>query len=189
MIRTALLALAVAAGTPAFAQTSEPIDNPEVAAMFASDQAERQGEIDWIEVSRKDAERRARTRALLDAGQIRTANDFYGAAFIFQHGGEPESYLLAHALAVRALALGHDKAEWIAAATLDRYLQSIARDQIYGTQYSMSPSEPASQGRYDPDFLPDSIRTASGVEELAEQKTKVEAMEKRRLSQWPAEAD
>lgn len=191
MIRAAAMALALLAGTPLAAQNAERQvdDNREMAEMFSADQADRQGDIDWMAVSRRDAARRGRTRELLDAGALSSPNDYYAAAFIFQHGGEPEDYLLAHVLAVRALALGHEKAEWIAAATLDRYLQSIARDQIYGTQYTMSPTDPASQGRYDRGFLPDAVRTASGVEPLAEQAAKVKAMEKRRLERWPPAED
>lgn len=186
MIRTVVTALALSLTAPLAAQTpAVATDNAEMAAMFAADQAERQGDIDWIAVSRNDAERRKRTRALLDHGMLSTADDYYAAAFIFQHGGEPEHYLLAHVLAVHAIALGHDKAEWIAAATLDRYLHSIARDQVYGTQYSMSSIAPASQGRYDPEFLPDTVRTASGVEPLAEQSKKLQEMEQRRRERWP----
>ena len=190
MIRAAIVSLLVAAAPLAAQEPATPSDgNPEMAEIFASDQADRAGDIDWTQVSRRDAVRRQRTRELLDAGALVSAQDFYGASFVFQHGGEPEDYLLAHTLAVRATALGHPKAEWIAAATLDRYLQSIARDQIYGTQYTMSPTAPASQGRYDQSLLPDFLRTASGVESLAEQAAKLEVMEKQRLERWPQPAD
>lgn len=117
---------------------------------------------------------------MLDAGLLRTGNDFYAAAMIFQHGGDAEHYLVAHALAVRALALGVAKAEWLAAASLDRYLHAIARDQIYGTQYEFDPiTKKAHQGRYDPTLLPDQIRVGAGVEPLAGQEAKRQQMEKR----------
>jgi len=190
VIRAAIVSLLLAAAPLAAQEPATPPDgNPEMAEIFAADQADREGEIDWTEVSRRDGARRQRTRELLDAGALFSAEDYYGAAFVFQHGGEPEDYLLAHALAVRAAALGHPKAEWIAAATLDRYLQSIARDQIYGTQYKMSPTAPASQGRYDRELLSDALRSASGVEPLSEQAAKLELMEKRRLERWPEAAE
>ncbi|MBB3032574.1 hypothetical protein [Alteriqipengyuania lutimaris] len=171
----AVLALLMA--SPAMAGDAEPVANAEMEAIFAADQEARQGGVkDWAAVSRADAERRARTRELLDAGALTTAEDFYAAAFVFQHGREPEDYLLAHTLAVRALGLGMAKAEWIAAATLDRYLQAIARPQVYGTQYSRFPGEPANQGRYDPELLSDTLREGAGVETLAQQQAKLDKM-------------
>lgn len=143
--------------------------NPEMTAMFEADQAARSAgpEIDWSVVSVQDAERRARTRQLLDAGQVNSAEDYYHAAFIFQHGGEPDDYLLAHVLAVTAVSKGHSRAPWIAAATLDRYLQNIGRSQIYGTQYRFpSGGGEVTQGEYDRELLPDALRVAAGVPTL-----------------------
>ncbi|MEH6665680.1 MAG: hypothetical protein V7678_12570 [Brevundimonas sp.] len=146
--------------------------NPEMTTMFEADQAARSAghNIDWSVVSGEDAERRARTRELLDAGQLNSGEDFYHAAFIFQHGGQPEDYLLAHVLAVTAISKGHPQASWIAAATLDRYLQNTGQSQIYGTQY-MFPrgAGDVTQGDYDQVLLPDAVRTAAGVPTLEEQ--------------------
>ncbi|HEX8526911.1 hypothetical protein [Allosphingosinicella sp.] len=145
--------------------------NPEMKAMFEADQGARQNpvEIDWDTVSRQDEERRRRTRALLEAGELRSGEDFYRAAFIFQHGGEPDSYLLAHVLAMVALQRGHAEAGWIAAATLDRYLHRTGRPQIFGTQYSSPPGQPTTQEPYDRALLPDSLRFLVGVPNQAEQ--------------------
>src|SRR5262245_26743150 len=111
---------------PALAE--EPADNPEMAAIAAADQAVREGStpVDWTVVAQEDAARRARVRELLDQGKLVTGKDFDLAALVFQHGQTPEDFLLAHVLAVRAIALGADS-QWIAAATLDRYLQNIGR--------------------------------------------------------------
>lgn len=145
--------------------------NTELAALFEADQAARRGgsDIDWSVVMLQDAERRARTREMLDAGQINSAQDYYHAAFIFQHGGEPDDYLLAHVLAVTAVGKGHPRAPWIAAATLDRYLQNIGRAQIYGTQFLFPHGGEVGQGEYDRELLPDAVRAAAGVRTLAEQ--------------------
>ena len=162
---------------PAETATKEQIDNAELRQLFSADQAARQGAVkDWAEVSKADATRRARVRELLDGGAIRTARDFRSAAFIFQHGSEPEDFLLAHALAMRSLGLGMKESEWIAAATLDRYLQAIARDQIYGTQYQRRAGAPATQGRYDPELLTDQLRIGARVETLEEQQEKLKTM-------------
>ncbi|APE29008.1 hypothetical protein [Aurantiacibacter gangjinensis] len=83
-------------------------DNAEMAEMFAQDQSARSTPgVDWTVVAQENAQRRARTRELLDAGELRTGQDYWHAAFIFQHGSEPRDYLLAHALAVHAIGLGH----------------------------------------------------------------------------------
>jgi hypothetical protein len=100
--------------------------NAELAAMFNADQADRApgaSGIDWVKVAPRDDARRRRTKALLDAGKLASGDDYFHAAFIFQHGGEPQSYLLAHVLATTAVARGRRDAAWIAATTLDRYIQ------------------------------------------------------------------
>lgn len=62
-------------------------------------------------------------RAMLAAGQATSGDDFLEAAFIFQHGDTANDCLFAHILAMEAMARGRASARWIAAATLDRYLQ------------------------------------------------------------------
>jgi hypothetical protein len=85
-------------------------------AMFDADQAARSNPagIDWDVLAPQDEVRRLRTRALIDAGRLLTADDFYRAAFVFQHGAAPADYLLAHVLATAAVARGHRDAPWIA---------------------------------------------------------------------------
>jgi len=92
--------------------------------------------IDADAMEKRDAERRQRTRALISAGEVTTAQDFHDAAFVFQHGQDADDYLFAHILAVEAVVKGDGSSKWIAASTLDRYLQAIGRSQVFGTQYS-----------------------------------------------------
>ncbi|WP_245653654.1 hypothetical protein [Sphingomonas pituitosa] len=150
-----------------------PIDrptNPEMTAIFNADQAARSSDtaIDWAKVGPEDRERRARTQALLDAGKLQSGEDYRNAAFIFQHGDSPADYLKAHALAVIAVARGKPAATWIAAATLDRYLQAIGQPQVYGTQFQNGESG-WSQGAYQKALLPDALRKASRVPPLSDQ--------------------
>ena len=88
------------------------------------------------------AARKATLRAMLADGEIKSAEDFKEAAFIFQHGDNPEDCLFAHVLALEALIRGEESAKWIAASTLDRYLQAIKQPQIFGTQYPLDPDLP-----------------------------------------------
>ena len=178
---TLLLASTGAAG-------QEPLDgNPEMAAIFAADQAIRNGgPADMQKLVSEDAVRRRRTRELLEQGALTTGPDFYAAAFVFQHGSMPDDFLLAHVLAVRALGLGMKQAEWIAAATLDRYLQNTGKSQIYGTQFSLPRgASAATMEPYDKELLTDGLRQAAGAHTLAEQEAKLpemEAMMKSRVS-------
>lgn len=154
--------------------------NAEMTAIFDADQADRMkgSAIDWKIVETADRQRRTRTQALFDAGALRSGADYYHAAFIFQHGSNAADYLKAHALAVIAAARGKPSATWIAAATLDRYLQSIGQPQIYGTQFSTK-DQSTSQGAFDRTVLSDAIRRASRVPPLAEQEAQRLEFEKK----------
>ena len=146
-------------------------DNAEMARIFEADQAARANPtvIDWSVVSKDDSARRQRVKAMIDAGLLRSGTDFYHAAFIFQHGSTPDDYLMAHTLAVIATARGRPDAAWIASATLDRYLQSIGRKQIYGTQFRTPQGQPATQEPFDRALVTDALREALGVPSLAAQ--------------------
>ena len=106
---------------------------------------------------------------LLNGGMLRSGQDYYAAAVIFQHGQEAKDFLLAHSLALASAARGFPPAAWIGAATLDRYLQKIGQAQIYGTQFVAKKGEKAHQGAYDRTLVSDPVRTALGVPTLAEQ--------------------
>jgi len=147
------------------------VPNAEMARIFAADQADRQapGKIDWAVVGKADAARRAATRTLLDGGALHTGGDYEQAAFVFQHGNGPDDYLLAHTLALVAVAKGNGDAVWIAAATLDRYLQAIGKPQVYGTQFPNQPGGKSTQEPYDRALVSDALRRQLGVPSLAEQ--------------------
>jgi hypothetical protein len=160
-------------------ERSFPVDrseasNSEMAALFAADQAARQNpaRIDWAIVAPQDAQRRSRTRELLDSGALRTGDDFYQAAYIFQHGTEPGDYLLAHTLAMIAVARDRADALWIASAALDRYLQAVGEPQIYGTQYMTPDGRNTTQEPYDRKLVSDRLREALGVSPQTEQEAR-----------------
>lgn len=148
------------------------VSNLEMKSIFGEDQRVRQsglGEIDWKTVEKTDAARRDTTRKLLSGGKLHTGEDFERAAFVFQHGDSPDDYLLAHTLAIVAVARGQSAAVWIAAATLDRYLQSIHQQQIYGTQFDTPSDGPVMQEPYNRDLISDSLRRLLHVPSQAEQ--------------------
>jgi hypothetical protein len=118
----------------------------EIQLLYDADQAERvkiesSGSGTWsmeemIKISQRDAERRKRTMELLNDGKLRTAEDYYNAAMVMQHGDTTDDYLLAHVLATASLKLGREKSAWLAAASLDRYLMKIGQPQIFGSQFN-----------------------------------------------------
>jgi hypothetical protein len=145
------------------AQSPAPQQNPPTAVptnihqLFIDDQAERtvRGAIFNYgpDVNSRDALRRAEAKLLLAAGELKTARDFHDAAFIFQHGHSADDYLLAHILAIEAIVKGDASSKWIAAATLDRYLQAIGQKQVFGTQYLSKSYLFLLQHKDDPDAL------------------------------------
>jgi hypothetical protein len=112
--------------------------NVELYHIYKDDQDDRKSKsIDWEAVSKKDEGRRKRVLELLKSGLLLHSDDYYHAAMIFQHGGNPLSYKQAHELAIEATKLSpaNKKARWLACASEDRYLQSIGKPQVWGTQY------------------------------------------------------
>ncbi len=144
--------------------------NARMKAIFEADQADRKDppSIDWAAVGPRDEARRVETRALLEGGKLRSGDDYYRAAFVFQHGHGADDYLLAHVLASVAIARGRADATWISAATLDRYLQNIGRKQIMGTQF-MTRDGATTQEPYERALVSDALRAALGVPVQADQ--------------------
>lgn len=118
----------------------------ELHALFKADQAERENHPaydtpEYWALRERDAQRRQRVSELLAAGQITTADDYFHAALIYQHGESLDDIWQAHTLARRATELGatamlgeHDS-HWLAAAALDRWLMYQGQPQRYGTQF------------------------------------------------------
>jgi hypothetical protein len=181
----------IAAQTPATEQ-SKPQTAPSIHQMYLDDQSEvpagKPGGIAPItgeEFNARGEVRRAKIRAMLANGDVHTGADFHDAALLFQHGETADDYLLAHILAVEAVIKGEDSSKWLAAATLDRYLQSIKQPQVFGTQYPLDPNAPPSTEPVDPhagrfkgrmqspfndQLLPDTLRHDLCVPDLAQQK-------------------
>lgn len=165
------LVLAFAAGIAAapFLAPPKPADSSELARLYAEDQKDRQGVIDWNVVGPRDRAREKRVKTLLASGGVRTGKDHHRAAMVLQHAPLPDDYLLAHDLCVVALALGEKDAAWLAAATQDRYLMSLEKPQRWATQYRSKNAEPISLWKVAPGVT-DSMRKALGVPTLAEAK-------------------
>jgi hypothetical protein len=153
--------------------------NPDMQCIYDEDQKPRQAanmsHADWATINKQDEDRRAQVRGLLAKNALHSGKDFEQAAFIFQHGATPGDYLLAHTLAMIAVARGNAGALWIATATLDRYLKAIKQPQIYGTQFSKSKDIPWTQEPYDRTLISDELRRQLGVPSQATQEKQLEA--------------
>ncbi|HEY3344989.1 MAG TPA: hypothetical protein VGJ97_08680 [Anaerolineaceae bacterium] len=89
----------------------------------------------YKEMRAQDSERRKTVHDLIAAGLLDSAEDFFHAAHIFNHGDLPEEAWEAHELAVQAAQAGYRPARWLAAAAYDRSLVYQGKPQKYGTNY------------------------------------------------------
>ncbi|QYF85780.1 hypothetical protein [Brevundimonas sp. PAMC22021] len=105
--------------------------------LLADDQAEDRavvaGTAAYAALRRRDADRRKRVLHLLAAAPPSTAQDFYAAAWVLNHGDRSDEAYQAHQLATRADQLGYRNARWLAAAALDRSLMYSGRPQKFGS--------------------------------------------------------
>lgn len=156
----------------------------ELAEIYEADQADRQNlpqltPEQLSAVAARDDQRRARVMEIVLQGQLQSAEDYYHAAMVLQHGKTPDEHLLAHELATIAGFKDHKIGKWLSAATLDRLLESLDRPQQFGTKYRQETNgvwtvEPLDRS------LPDAIRAEYGVPPLAEQLKRLEEMNKQR---------
>lgn len=149
--------------------------------MFAADQAARQpaqGEVDWATVNKEDAERRSGVMSILESGGIKTAQDYYHAAMIFQHGDSAEDIRLSHAFATISSALGGgtSAANWLKAASWDRLMLNLEQPQWYGTQYVRDEAGRWLLYRVHPDAVTDEQRAAWSVPSLEESRSRTAVM-------------
>lgn len=159
-------------------------NNAELADMYEADQAAREniheklGDQEALrEIFVSDSLRRVRAEELLDADAAQTADDYYHAAMIFQHGGDTTAYRRAHELSEKAVAIDstHDSAKWLMAAAWDRYLGEKGEPQWYGTQYTLN----GGVWRFAPvdtTQVTDAERLRLGIPPLAESRAYVDSL-------------
>ncbi len=161
-------------------QPQAPGNNPELERLHKEDQADREAgpnaKIDWQAVSKRDAERRARVREIVDKGGATTSTDYYHAAMVYQHGTEVPEYDEAHRLAMKAVELDPENgaAKWLAAASKDRSLMWQGKPQLYGTQFKKVDDRWV-LWEVDPSIT-DEERAKWNVPPLAEQRKKLETL-------------
>ena len=157
-------------------------DHAKLAQLFADDQRDRR---DGPEETRClfngicDKERQVAALEIIRSGELRTANDFFHAATIFQHSRSPEDNALAHSLATIAAKIepAHRGAKWLAAAAWDRMLMNRMMPQWYGTQITKRGiRDPWELYAIDEAAVTDEDRVRAGVPTLAETRERVRKM-------------
>ncbi len=183
LISNCLQSSAVAAGD------NQTTDCEEIRFLYEADQEDRTklesaGSGAWqpqemSRLSERDVERRKQTLELLNGGKLRSADDYFYAAMVMQHGNKAEEYLLAHILATASLKLGREKSAWLAGSSLDRYLIKIGQPQVFGSQFNNSqPTDPSkwTNEPYNQNLVPDALRKIYYQPTLEETKSRLESL-------------
>jgi hypothetical protein len=89
--------------------------NAELHTLFQADREERIDQPrnrtpEYKAMRERDHQRRLRAAEIIAGGVAVTADDFYYAALLFQHGDTPDEAWQAHTLALAAMTLGRPKA-------------------------------------------------------------------------------
>lgn len=111
----------------------------ELQRLIKADQAEREG---WDQFSVEEAQalkendliRRKRVGEIFGEGCFHSVKDYLAASLIYQHGEVSDHYYQAFVWANRAFELGDLTAQYLVALTIDRYLVSIGKKQLFGSQ-------------------------------------------------------
>jgi hypothetical protein len=114
-------------------------DNPRLVVLFQEDQDDRHGfpntKRTYEEINERDEARRQEILALLARGKIRTAQDYFYSAVIFNHGQTNDHYRMASSLAWIAATLDpKPKYLYETASTWDRVMVKRNQPQWYGVQ-------------------------------------------------------
>ncbi|HET9406965.1 MAG TPA: hypothetical protein VFO39_06970 [Candidatus Sulfotelmatobacter sp.] len=99
---------------------------------------------------------------LIREDRLSSADDYYIAGMIMNHGIKPKDNLLAHALFTVAAFKNHPDTKWASAAALDNYLAGIDKPQLFGTVYG-------EHRQVTTDLMTDPLRRQFCVPSLSEQ--------------------
>jgi hypothetical protein len=77
--------------------------------------------------------RHDRVIEMIAQGALASAEDYFIAGMILNHGITAEDNLVAHALLTVAALKGHPEGRWASAAALDNFLTMVGHTQLFGT--------------------------------------------------------
>lgn len=96
---------------------------------------ESKNEEDLQKLEVNDLVRRKRVAEIFAEGCLSTSSDYLVAALIFQHGDFPDHYYQAFIWSRKAAELGDKNGKFFSALAIDRYLVSIGKKQLFGSQF------------------------------------------------------
>lgn len=117
----------------------------ELQKLLTADQKDREhwqnmSEKKMMKLAYNDLVRRKRVGEIFGEGCFQDAKDYMAAALIYQHGDMPDHYFQAYIWSKRAVELGDLNGQQFSSLAIDRYLISIGKKQLFGTQYMKSPA-------------------------------------------------
>ncbi|TCK69240.1 hypothetical protein DFQ05_0760 [Winogradskyella wandonensis] len=171
-----LLILLAVVGCSKNHNDDQEIMTADIIELFETDQNDRKSDLRWTRLSKRDELRRNRANQLIDSGMVVSAKEHQMIAYIFQHGNDSSDYAKAISLMKKAIELDSTIDKRLYAAATDRYLLSLDKPQIYGTQYTKTKFKPWVMKNYDTTKVSDKERLKYGVDTLAQQKEKLEKL-------------
>lgn len=93
-------------------------------------------------VVRRDEQRRKRVGEIFGEGCFSTAADYGAAALVFQHGNVSDHFLQTFLWAKKSIELGDVTQKQLVADAIDRYLISLGKKQLFGTQATRPSADP-----------------------------------------------
>lgn len=82
-----------------------------------------------------DKVRKEQVQEMLNNSEVKTAEDYYHASLVFQHGETTEDFKKANDLAKKSMDMGDPRAKQMYENSYDRMLMSQGKLQKYGTQF------------------------------------------------------
>lgn len=107
--------------------------------IFDADQSDRKDFAHWtekqaMEVVKRDRVWRKKVAELFAQGCLKSTDDYYHAATVFQHGEVPDHFFQTFIWASKAFKAGKEDAGTMAANGADRYLMKLGFKQLFGGQ-------------------------------------------------------
>ena len=114
--------------------------NKELRSFYEADKQERINQPkantpEYKAMRARDLQRRERVLAMAASNGLQTAEDYYHAAHIMNHGDSIDDARNAHRFALHASEMGCRPARWLAATSYDRWQIYQGKPQKYGTNY------------------------------------------------------
>lgn len=117
----------------------DPPTSVELAKLWVSYQTEKLNKAPVIGSAKT---RVSQVQKLVADDKLRSATDYYCAAVLLTEGATADESLLAHDLAISALAMGDTRAKTVVAYSEDQFMTRISRPQRYGTQTAKQNGKP-----------------------------------------------